>query len=132
MNSVRVPNVNIRVNTGNLQARLRNQTRAIKKALEAKQQLFTRKKRLQEYLQTQSKNINSMNANNSVKEAREIISILKSFLYLKENLNSARLNALFTSLKRRIDILENHLKKRVPNRPRSNNGTPRPHTNNRQ
>ena len=38
---------------------------------------------------------------------------------------------VFESIHRSINTLK-RLKKRVPNRPRSTSGTPRPHTNNRQ
>jgi hypothetical protein len=120
MNSVRVPEVNIRVNTGNLQARRMTHNSAVKNALFIK------------FLKAQKVPNASNLPENKIHTAREIISILRSLLYLKNNLTNTNLNKLFASLRRRINIIEGQLKKRVPNRPRSTSGTPKTNTNNRQ
>lgn len=111
--STSVPEVNIK----NLRARRITQNRALKEAL------FTKFLKAQQF-----PNVNNL-PENKIHTAKEIISILKSLLYLGNNLNNTKLNTLFTSLRRRINIIEGQLKKRVSNNHRSKNGTNRPHTN---
>jgi len=113
--STHVPEVNIK----NLRARRITQNRALKEAL------FTKFLKAQQF-----PNVNNL-PENKIHTAKEIISILKSLLYIGKNLNNTKLNTLFTSLRRRINIIEGQLKKRVSNNHRSKNGTNRPHTNRR-
>ena len=105
----RVPQVIIKVNTGNLQARRMTHNSAVKKALFAK------------FLKAQKVPNVSHLPENKIHTARDIISILRSLLYLNNNITNNKLNKLFTNLRSRINIIEEQLKKRVSNRHRSNN-----------